>query len=179
MSTDKKEDGKPVVVNSAKAADPLSEKRERRRNRKNRMPFGIPVQKMELTPEQKQYFAERDEVPHWFNDEPGRLRRAEGEDYRFVTADEIGSIGQGEDVNRREGLGSKVSMVVGKHDDGSPVTAYLMAIPKEFYDENQMEKLKLVEEKEQSIRQGIDSQGRPGDKEGRYIPRPGISITQK
>lgn len=141
------------------------EKFERkRRARKERIKFGQPVQKLGLSQKQQDYFERRGEVVHWFNDEPGRLTQAEGQDYRFVTKDEIeaGGIGKEGDPTVVENVGERISRVVGTKDNGDPILSYLMAIPKEFYEDDQKAKSEKLLEKERAIMQGIDGQGRPG-----------------
>ena len=173
---------KPVVTAGEK--EELSRRAQqeldrKRRARKHRVKFGSSEQKLGISKDQQEYFERKGEVCRWFNDKTGRLERAEGLEWRYVTKDEIapGGIGKTGDTTAVENMGNKVSRVVGKEDDGTPITAYLMAIPKEFYEDDQKEKSEKLLEKEKAISQGIDSQGRPGDKEGRYVPaHTGISI---
>jgi hypothetical protein len=149
--------------------------------RRERIPLGTPRMKLNVSKPMLDYFNARGEVLRWINDEPGRLEAATVEDsYRFVTKNEfpdIYKIGQG-DLTEREGIDSRISRVVGTRDSGVPVTAYLMAKPKADYDADQMEKAALIDQKEDAMRRGVDSYGRPGDSEGRYIPSPGIKITR-
>lgn len=92
-------------------------------------------------------------VYRWVNDEPGRIARFERGGYAKVT------------------------------DDGSPVTehagggqtAYLMAIDRDLYDEDQQTKLEPVREVEKAIKAGRLDQN-PDD--GRYVPRGGIEIEE-
>lgn len=155
----------------------------RGRDRRERVPLGTPRQKLSISKSMQEYFAERNEVPRWINDDPGRLEAASEEDtYRFVCKTEFPrmyrvQVGQG-DITEREGIDSRISRVVGTREGGAPVTAYLMAKPKADYDADQAEKMRLVDERENAMRQGVDAYGRPGDKEGRYIPSPGIKITR-
>lgn len=144
----------------------------KRRIRKQRMNFG-PVQKLGLSPEQVNHFERRGEVVHWFNDIPGRLKTKEEQMWRYVTKDEIepGGIGKEGDPTTVEGMDNRVTRVVGTEDNRQPITAYLMALPKEYAEDDIRAKSDLVKERETAIMQGIDGQGRPGDKEGRYIPK--------
>lgn len=136
----------------------------KRRRRKHKAKFGQAVQKLGLSEEQIQYFERRGEVVHWFNDKAGRLDKAEGLEWRFVTKDEItpDGIGKPGDITAVEDAGNKVSRVVGTEDNGQPITSYLMAIPKEFWEDDQKEKSDKVLERERAFAQGIDGQGRPG-----------------
>ena len=63
--------------------------------------------------------------------------------------------------------------VVGVNDDGTPVRGYLMRIPKEIYDEDQMVKQKTVDKVDEQIRAGKFQQGA---NDNRYIPTTGITI---
>jgi hypothetical protein len=149
--------------------------------RRDRVPLGTPRMKLSISKAMQEYFEGRNEVARWINDEPGRLEAASEEDtYRFVTKREFPGtyrveVGQG-DLTAREGIDSRISRVVGTREGGQPVTAYLMAKPKEDYEADQRDKMKLVSDREDAMRQGIDSQGRPGVG-GRYIPSTGIKIT--
>jgi hypothetical protein len=149
--------------------------------RRERIPLGTPRMKLSISKPMQEYFKRRDEVPRWINDEPGRLEAAEHEDtYRFVLKREFPAsfqVGSGQDITQRDGIDSRISRVVGARDSGQPIVAYLMAKPREHYEADQREKTRLIDEKEEAMRQGIDSYGRPGDKEGRYIPTTGIKIT--
>lgn len=151
---------------------------KKRAERRKRVRVGQAMPKLGLSPEQEQYFNEKGEQYHWFNDTTGRLQLKESQDWRYVTQDELqaGGIGRVGDVTAREGLGDKVTRVVGTKDNGEPILAYLMAIPKEFYEDDQAAKSEGVIKKQEAMLSGIDSQGRPGDKEGRYIPQPGINF---
>lgn len=60
-------------------------------------------------------------VPRWFNDTPGRIMRALQAGYRHV--------------NDRES-GGKVALGVGTAERGGGLNAYLMEIPKQWYDED-------------------------------------------
>jgi hypothetical protein len=167
MTVEKKEVRKEVVAE------------ERKPRRRSRRPFGKSIQKLSLSAGMQEYFDGRDEVVRWVNDEPGRLHEftVDG-DYRFVDRKELG-LDSSEDATSHEGLGARMSKVVGTRDNGTPIVAYLLAEPKEFYEEDKRKKFEIGEEKMQAISQGIDAGGRPGDKEGRYIPKQGISISHK
>jgi len=151
--------------------------------RRERVPLGTPRMKLSISQAMQDYFNERNEVPRWINDEPGRLEAASEEDtYRFVTKREFpqtyrAEVGQG-DLTAREGIDSRISRVVGTREGGAPVTAFLMAKPKTDWEVDMTEKAEIINAREESMKAGVDSYGRPGDKEGRYIPSPGIKITR-
>lgn len=135
--------------------------------RKKRVPLGIPRQK--LTAQQRDGYVRR-----WVVDRPGRLSQAEDGGYTFVTDPLPGAS----DVTQRDGIGSRISRVVGTHEDRNPMTAYLMEIKKEWYDEDQKLKGKSVDTTEAALKTGSDQHGSPGE-DGRYIPKEGIKIEQK
>jgi len=146
--------------------------------RKNRVPLGSLRPKMSLSARAEEYFAGRGEVVRWVNDHPGRLEAAVESGRRFVGAKEItlGDVGLGQDASQSEGIDSRVRRVVGQGRDGKTLYAYLMAMDKEDYDEDQACKIAQVEKKESAMKRGIDQYGQPGDSEGRYIPKTGIKI---
>lgn len=133
-------------------------KRERPNNRKERVPLGAFRSKLSVPGE----LIGANEVGRWVNDKPGRLRDAELGGYEFVDDPEVKV---GEDAqDGRAGLGTKVSRVVGQEDDGTPITAYLMVIDKDLYDQDQAEKLRPLEEVDKAIEEGAveGAQGEPG-----------------
>lgn len=116
----------------------------------NRKPFGVMDQK--LAYEQRAGFHR-----HWFNDAGNRVVRAEEAGYKHV-------LGKDE---------KPVSKVVGTAEGGSPLTAFLMEIPEEWYQEDMAAQQKIVNEREDAMRRGkLDDQ--LGDKG--YVPAQGISI---
>jgi hypothetical protein len=86
----------------------------------------------------------------WFNDDGNRIREALESGREYVLKDDVVLDTSVEGP----GLGSCVSQCVGKHPDGSPKTAYLLRIRKEWYDEDQIEKQKACDLIDQSIRTG-------------------------
>ncbi len=114
-----------------------------------RQPFGSFVQKLAVPP-----------IPgmhqHWFNDEPGRVDTAKAAGYTHVL----------------DALGKPKSRVV---DKTTGMLGYLMKTPQEWYDHDMAEQQKGIDEMEDAIRRGADEHGQP-NKDGRYIPKQGISI---
>lgn len=133
--------------------------------RSKRVPLGVPRMKMNA-PQRPGY------VRRWVNDDVGRLDAAQQGGYEFVTGESTSEGGA------TDGMGTKISRVVGSRDNGQPITAYLMEIKQEWYDEDQQAKNRKIDENEAAIKVGSDSQGKPGV-DGRYIPESGISITSK
>jgi hypothetical protein len=138
-------------------------KTEVKKQREARVPLGVPRAKLGAP-----------EIPgfhlHWINDEPGRIQAAEAGGYEHVHEKEL----KGEANN--SDLGEKVSRIVGRNEDGSPLKAYLMKIKQEWYDQDQKTKRKELDEVDKAIRQGKLNE-KPDDK--RYIPREGISVSTK
>src|SRR5574343_700072 len=147
---------------------PREERQQPESPRRKRVPVGVPRLKLNA-PNREGY------VRRWVNDDNTRLKDFEEGGYQYVYGAKAGDAA-GNDVTAREGLDSRVSRVVGKKDDGSPLTAYLMEIRQDWYDEDQLAKMRIIDEKEAQMRRGEDSQGgRPGH-DGRYVPREGITI---
>ena len=138
----------------------------RRVDRKARVPLGVPRRKLssDLRPGY---------VRRWINDAVGRLEEAQAGGYQFVQSAIVGDVPG--DVTEQAGIGLQVSRIVGKDETGGPITAFLMEIPQEFYDEDQAEKNDVICKMENSLRRGADNHGAPG-KDGRYVPKDGIKI---
>lgn len=81
----------------------------------------------------------------WVNDDYNRIDQLHlSDDYDFVTDKRIKS-------HQEEG---KIKRLVGENKDGSPKFAYLMRIPKDFYEENRKEIEDTNMEIERSIQRG-------------------------
>ncbi len=115
----------------------ISEKRE---DEIARVPFGGLRLKLQLSDTDMKGFKDRKMVTHWFNDDPGRIERALGGGYNYVSPESATSLGQGALHRDGKDLASnkRVSIVVNRSD---PITrAYLMEIKEEFYKEDQVTK---------------------------------------
>jgi len=84
-------------------------------------------------------------VYRWVNDTPGRVERFKTGGYECV--EDAGEIGQST-VDRGSRLGSVVTRSV-----GGAVTAVLMRISREWYDEDQAAKMDEIDRLEESMRQ--------------------------
>ena len=116
----------------------ITRDQEKREGRRVRVPFGGPRLRLQLSDEDQKRFEEEGYVARWFNDQDGRVARAEGGGYVFVKPEEVPSLGSGVVHQGNTNAGSKVSKVVSR---GEPIiTAYLMKIRKEYYDEDQAAK---------------------------------------
>ena len=78
------------------------------------------------------------------NDKDGRLTKAQEGGYEFVESDK--NLGDSI-VSKAKKIGKRVSMPV-----GGGTTAFLMRIRKDWYDDDQKEKMKIVDSTEQGMR---------------------------
>lgn len=137
-----------------------------KRDGKKRVPLGSFRQKL-VVPE---YLKENGYVYRIVRGDSSRLQNAQDGGYEYVYDKDTETD---EHFGSKTSIGSKVSYNVGKFEDGSTRTDYLMKIKKEFYDEDQLEKKKVVDEIDKAIHGGsINEQA--DDK--RYIPEDGSGI---
>lgn len=102
----------------------------------------------------------------WVNDNPGRIHAMTVEDdWDFVPNDNV----KDDDAGR----GSAVTQVVGVSPDGSPLLAYLCRKPRTYFDEDQADKAKELDEQLAQLRRGNT---RDGAKQSDYTPNVGISV---
>ena len=106
----------------------------------------------------------------WFNDEPGRLDRAQSGGWRFAKRDEVLLIDTKGVVERNADMGDRVAEIVGTRDRDQPLYAYLMLIPKEWAQEDRELAQQQAFESERAIREGkglnVDTLG-----ERAYVPK--------
>lgn len=138
-------------------------KLEKQVQRKTRVPLGVPRAKLQA-PEIKGFRT------RWINDYTGRIEQAIAGGYEHVYEKDL----QGEAGNTD--LGEKVSRIVGRNEDASPLRAFLMKIKEEWYQEDQRAKRKQLDETDAAIRRGKLNE-QPDDR--RYIPREGITVSNK
>ena len=105
----------------------------------------------------------------WVNDDPARIQGKTVYDDWNIMTQEGGALK--EDATD---LGSAVSMVVGTHPDGSPKRAYLCRKPRTYFEADQKEKQKELDEQLNQLRRGLD---REGASQADYVPTSGISIS--
>ena len=135
---------------------------ERSQDKVERVPFGGPRLRLQLSPQDRKEFEKRGMVPRWFNDEGGRIERALGAGYSFVKPEHAGSLGQGalhQDGNDPES-NVRVSIVANRADKVE--RAYLMEIKKEYYDEDQAAKQAVNDQVDEALAAG----GAGGDELG-------------
>lgn len=103
----------------------------------------------------------------WINDlANGRLQaKTVEDDWDFVTNSGV--------KDDSADLGSRVSTIVGTAADGSALRAYLCRKPKTFYDEDQADKSKELDQQVEQMRRGND---RTGGKQADYVPNEGIRV---
>lgn len=112
--------------------------------RQARVPLGVARLKMAV-PEIQGF------VLRWINDYEGRLQQAKAGGYEFVMRDEAPAFGDPDIDNVNRDLGARVSRVV---DRTTGQKAYLMKIRREYWEQDQKEKLKVVYETDRAIREG-------------------------
>lgn len=135
--------------------------------RNRRVPMGVAVLKLDVP----QAVNDPEHVYRWINDKPGRIQRARTGGWEFVE-DPGMQVGTGSET-RNSQQDSRVSQVVGKNENGTPLVAFLMRIKREWYHEDQETKQASIDEVENTIKGGRYKEG-AGD--GRYIPKEGIKI---
>lgn len=145
--------------------------RQRNGNRRQRTPFGVPRLKMSLDASTSERLRNEGKVPRWINDEDNRIWEAQQGDYEFVENDrEPIKTGDAEEVQEQD---RRVRKQVGKNRDGSPKYAYLMAIPEEYYEEDQQSKEERNQKVDQSIRggnpPGLQHHGVDSAQGGQYV----------
>jgi hypothetical protein len=135
---------------------------------RKRIPMSIPKAKLSV-PEIPGYHL------HWINDYAGRVAQAIQGGYDFVDESEglvnSFSLGTASDLSGNSDLGTRVSVVVGKNEDGSPLRAYLMKIKEEWFQEDQAVGQERVNAVDQQIRRGqvgADKEG-AADRVQRYV----------
>lgn len=101
-------------------------------------------------------------VRRFVNDSGNRIRDLYDRDYEYVEDKSISTDGEGTRVCRR----------VGVKKDGSPLYAYLMEVPEKYYQEDQREKQRPLDEFDEAILRG-EVNRKPGD--GLHVERVKIS----
>ena len=103
----------------------------------------------------------------WVNDDGFKLEeRINNDTYDFVSA-------EGKSVGTNKGTVVSVQTDIMKN--GKPLISYLMRKPKTYFDEDQANKMAMLDEKMNQIRKGADGAG-PGITGGSYNPTEGIRI---
>ena len=109
-------------------------------------------------------------VGRWVCDRAGRIQSALDGAYKFVEDPNMKvEVGEGQDGRNK--MTTSICRTVGTHEDGTPMTAYLMTIRKDWYDKDQRDKQKEVDKVDEAIARGEVAR-QPDDK--RYIGAQGI-----
>ena len=140
---------------------------ERSKAKTPRVSMGGPRLKLQLSDADVQEFKRRKQVPHWFNDESGRLERALGGGYSFVKPEHAKSLGQGalHGGGNDPESNARVSIVANR---GEPVIrAYLMEISEKFFREDQAKKEKINVQVDEALALGGE---RGSELENEYRP---------
>lgn len=122
------------------------------RTRRDRTPFSASRKRLEVRYVDKDF--EKKFHAHWFNDQDGRVERAQEAGYEFVTPAEVGGVGDREVHSGNTDLNSKVSRVVGRAEGNQPIRAYLMKLQREWYEEDQAKKQEANDLVDKAIRAG-------------------------
>lgn len=138
--------------------------RPRKTNRRERIPLGAHRSKLSIDPE----LIPKTMAKRWICDRPGRLEQVQAAGFTFV--DDPG-IKVGEDVeDGKDPMSSHIRRLVGTHEDGRPMYAYLMKQPRHYYNEDRKLYNEELDETDEAI-----SAGAIGPPDGqRYVPKSGI-----
>lgn len=109
-------------------------------------------------------------VRRWVDDSPTRIMEMQDLGYDFAQEQ------AGSGAKRTDGLGSRISRLGGKRDDGSPHQLVLMETPAEEYAIGVKEREDALKPFEDALRAGADTTGRLQDT---YQPSNRSSITHQ
>lgn len=136
----------------------------RQSDRKERIPLGGHRKKLSINTE----MIPKNMARRWICDRPGRLQTVQNAGYTFV---DDPNIKVGEDVeDGKSGMSSHICRTVGTHEDGRPMTAYLMKQPRKYYEEDRKLYNEELDKTDEAILGGAIG---PRD-EKRYVPKGGI-----
>lgn len=143
------------------------------KERRERQPLGVMRKKMSLDAATTKMLETKGLVPRWINDEDHglRLQNAISGGYDFVSS--TGEMIVGDQVFKEDEK-RRVRKLVGSHKDGSPKYSFLMAIKREFYNEDQAKK----EEQNEMVDEAIKGATPPGLKSHGVAPDEGGTYTK-
>lgn len=134
--------------------------RPRNAGRKERVPFGAMRSKLAMDDATTKRYTEAGKVLRWINDTEGgnRVRAAQAGGYEFCTADgsEVAGTPDGSAPIEE---GKMIRKHVGADENGKPKYAYLMAIDKEFYEEDAAKKEEVNRKVDEAIKGGKLAKG--------------------
>lgn len=150
-------------------ANSLEQTRETALGNRKRIPMSVPKAKMSV-PEIDGFHL------HWINDYAGRVQQAMQGGYEFVSEEECMinnfSLATSSEMSGNTDMGSRVSIVVGKNEDGSALRAYLMKIRNEWFAEDQEVAQERVDAVDQQISRGqvgAERDSNQADTKNRYV----------
>jgi len=114
--------------------------------RRTRKPLGTSEQKLAYPP--RSGFVRR-----WFNDVPGRVSRA---------------VEEGGWTHVLDAKGKNVERVVGTRPEGGALTAFLLELPEEWYQEDMQAQQAAIDEKERAMRRGQVDSKNPQDRDSHF-----------
>jgi len=146
---------------------------------RKRVPMSVPKAKLSV-PEIAGHHC------HWINDYAGRILQAQQGGYEFVNESEAMinsfSLGTASDLSGNTDMGSRVSIVVGKNEDGTALRAYLMKIRNEWFVEDQavaQERVDAVDQQIKRGRVGSEADKNKSDTANRYVRTADISQSNR
>jgi len=139
----------------------------KKEDRRPRIPFGRARLKTQLSAEDLAEFKKRKMVPRVFNDQDGRIQAALNAGYSYVKPEHAESWGESAIGQGNTDLGNRVSKVVSRGNE-TVLTAFLMEIPRKFYDQDQAEKERINAQVDDAI--ALGGHGKAEDIEGQYRP---------
>jgi hypothetical protein len=110
--------------------------------------------KLQLSEAERKAFDDRGFVPRWVNDQDGRIQAALNGGWNFVDPAFALSVGGNVEADQ-----AKISKVVSRGEERK--VAYLMEIPKKFFDEDKQAKI------DQTLK--VDESLRPVDQGGQSV----------
>jgi len=164
------------------AVNPANSQTQEKSNQiglRKRIPMSVPKAKLAV-PDISGYHC------HWINDYAGRIMQAHQGGYEFVSEDEAMinnfSLGTASDLSGNTDMGSRVSVVVGKNEDGTALRAYLMKIRNEWFAEDQavaQERVDAVDQQIKRGRVGSEADKNKSDTANRYVRTADISQSSR
>lgn len=113
-----------------------------------RVAFSANRKRLQIDEEFPGYFV------RWFNDQDGRVQRAEGAGYEFIDRKDVKQVGDKDIANGNTDMNSKVSRVVGRTAENQPIRAYLMKLRKEWHDADLVKKEETNKLVDDAVRAG-------------------------
>lgn len=154
-----------MEIEQKRRGRPSKSQAEQQRRRKRKAAGGI--KNLAVNPD----LLDHENFSHrWINDEEYRMiQKLKSDDWTIVTQD------GGEIKDDASDLGNAVSHVVGTNKQGGAMRAFLCRKPREWYEEDKIEKQTELDEQLNRLRIGQSAQG---EAQADYIPNEGIKIAR-